>query len=129
MAKKKIDVKIYSYGEYETWDRNSKEIPKLKSITLTVKAELGTEFGYVLHIKKAKGSLLRFCIDHPPFCDENGQTMAPFVGELYINTNDYRFFLGDCIWAPLEDKLGAWKLSTWIDDQLVAEKTLQLVAQ
>ena len=128
MAKKKIDVKIYSYGEYEAWDRNSKEIPKLKSITLTVKAELGTEFGYVLHIKKAKGSLLRFCIDHPPFCDDNGQTMAPFTGELFINTNDYRFFLGDCIWAPLEDKLGAWKLSTWIDDQLVAEKTLQLVA-
>ncbi len=129
MAKKKIDVKIYSYGEYETWDRNSKEIPKLKSITPTVQAELGTEFGYVLHIKKAKGLLLRFCIDHPPFGDENGQTMAPFVGELFINTNDYRFFLGDCIWAPLEDKMGAWKLSTWIDDQLVAEKTLQLVAQ
>jgi hypothetical protein len=127
MAKKKIDVKMYSYGEYEAWDRNSKEIPKLRSITNTVGAQLGTEFGYVLHIKKAKGSLLRFCIEHPPFCDESSQIMPPFTGELYINTNDYRFFLGDFIWAPLEDKMGPWKLSTWIDDERVAEKTLQLV--
>ena len=128
MAKrKKVEVKMYSYGEYERWDRESKEIPKLVDITNTIKASIGTEFGYVLFIKKAKGVELKFRIDHPNFVDSNGEPAPSFTGDLFIGSNDYEFFLGDCIWEPLKDKLGDWTMTTWVDGKEVAKKTLHLI--
>ncbi|MDC1106352.1 DUF3859 domain-containing protein [Prolixibacteraceae bacterium] len=129
MAKKKIEVEMYSYGEYTAWDRSSKALPKLLDITNTIKAEIGTEFGYVLIIKKAKGKRLSFRIEHPPFKGEDGKIAAPFTGEYFIRTNNYQFFLGDSIWEPLHDKLGNWKLYTYIDGELVASKYLKLIAK
>lgn len=126
MAKKKMQVEMYTYGEYTRWDRGSKEIPKIIDITETINAEIGTEFGYVLHIKKAKGSVLRFRIDHPKFPDSSGKTAAPFTGEFHIPSNDYQWFLGDCIWEPIDNKLGNWTMTTYIDEKLVAQKTLNL---
>lgn len=126
MAKRKIKISMYSYGEYAEWDRESKAIPKLLEITSEIKAKIGTEFGYVLHIKQAKGETLNFQIDHPPFKDSDGNISAPFTGEQFIRTNDYEFFLGDCVWEPLEDKLGIWKLTTWHDGKVVAEKSFRL---
>lgn len=127
MGKKKIDVDMYSYGEYTQWVRNSRELPKIVAITDTIEAEIGTEFGYVLKIKKAKGKHLLFNIIHPSFTDESGAVTPDFTGEVYINSNDYSFFLGDCIWEPLEDKLGNWRLMSSIDGQIVADKTLHLI--
>lgn len=127
MSKKKFDITLYSWGEYSTWDRNNKALPKILNITDTIEAEIGTEFGYVLKIKKAKGVKLNFRIVHPPFNDEFGQPMDDFTGEVYINSNDYEFFLGDCIWEPLDDKLGEWQLITEIEGKIVADKTLHLV--
>jgi hypothetical protein len=129
MAKRKIDIELYSYGEYSRWDRASREIPKLINITETIPAEIGTEFGYVLKIKRGKGEKLTFRIDHPPFKDEQGQVRPPFDGEQYIQSNDFEFFLGDCIWEPLEDKLGKWTMTTYLNGKIVAEKTLKLVAK
>lgn len=126
MAKKKFDVEIYSYGEYAHWNRESKSIPKLLDITNEIIAEEGTEFGYVLRIKKAKGKRIDFRIDHPSFKDEDGKVMPPFTGQVFINSNNYEFFLGDCIWAPIEDKMGKWTMTTKIDDEIVATKTLLL---
>lgn len=127
MPKRKIEVELYSYGEYDRWDRESREIPKLLDITDVIKADIGTEFGYVLHIRKAKGKRVDFRIDHPPFKDEDGRVRPPFTGQVFINSNQYEFFLGDCVWKPLEDKLGVWTMTTRIDGEVVAKKSLRLI--
>ncbi|MDA3929967.1 MAG: DUF3859 domain-containing protein [Prolixibacteraceae bacterium] len=126
MAKKKIEVELYSYGEYSQWDRESSSIPKLINITNEIESELGTEFGYVLRIKKAKGKRNDFRIDHPAFKGEDGKVMDSFTGQVIINSNNYEFFLGDCIWAPLDDKLGVWTMTSKIDGEIIAVKSLLL---
>ena len=127
MAKKKADVTMHSHGVYDGWDRESKELPNLVKITTEIKAELDVEFGYVLRIRSARNSKIFFRIEHPPFKDTEGNTAPPFEGELYVKTNDFRFFLGDTVWAPVEDKRGAWRLITWLDGEKVADKTLMLI--
>jgi len=127
LGKKKIDIELFSFGEYTEWNRNSRKLPKIVNITDTIEAQIGTEFGYVLTIKKGKGKKLQFKIIHPPFKDESGNVMPDFDGEFYVNSNDHEFFLGDCIWEPLHDKLGDWRLITWLDGKIVADKTLHLV--
>ena len=119
-------IKIYSYGEYSKWDRNSKEIPKILDITTKIPGEIGTEFGYVLHIKNGKGEKLTFKIDHPPFNDDDGNLRPPFIGEQFIKTNDFQFYLGDCIWEPLEDKLGKWELTTYHNNKVVANMSFNV---
>ncbi|HKM92126.1 MAG TPA: DUF3859 domain-containing protein [Prolixibacteraceae bacterium] len=127
MAKKKIEVTLYSYGEYERWDRKSRAIPKLLDITNVIGADTGTEFGYVLKIKKAKGKRIDFTIEHPSFKDETGKVAPPFTGSVVINSNEYDFFLGDCVWDPPHDKMGNWTMTTKIDGEQVAKKTIRLV--
>ena len=127
MSKKKPEVTIHSYGLYEGWNRESRELPTLVAITDEIKAELDIEFGYILRIRNARNCRIRFRIEHPPFKDSSGKTAPPFEGGLYVKTNDYRFFLGDTIWKPVEDKRGEWRLITWLDEKKVADKTLLLV--
>ena len=67
MAKKKIEVEMYSYGEYTQWNKESKALPQLVEITDRIAAKDGTEFGYVLYVKKAKGKRIFFRIEHPSF--------------------------------------------------------------
>jgi hypothetical protein len=69
---------------------------------------------------------LDFVIDHPPFYDENGDVAAPFEGSYQIRNNPYAFFLGDTIWAPVEDKRGPWTMTVMMDGQDVASKTILL---
>lgn len=126
MAKKVFEVEMYSYGQYAPWDRTSKAIPKLLAISNEILAEDGTEFGYVLRIKKAKGKRIDFRIDHPPFKDDHGKVVPPFTGQVFINSNSYEFFLGDCIWAPVDDKMGKWTMTTKIENEIVAIKALFL---
>lgn len=118
---------MHSYGLYDGWDRESKELPNLVKITTEIETELDVEFGYILRIQHARNSKITFCIDHPPFKDADGETAAPFEGELYVKTNDFRFFLGDTIWEPVEDKKGTWRLITWLDGVKVADKTLTMI--
>lgn len=126
MPRKKPDVTMHSYGLYSHWERESKELPQLVKITAEIKAELDVEFGYILRIRNARKSRITFRIEHPPFKDPSGRTAEPFAGEYTIKSSDYRFFLGDTIWAPVEDKRGDWRLITWIDGEKVADKTLTL---
>lgn len=126
MAKKKYSVELYSYGIYETWDRNSKELPKLKEITTEIPVEPNIEFGYVLKIKKAKGKKITFIMHHPPFLDESGEIAPPFEGEHYINSNDWSFFLGDTVWLPYESKVGEWELITKLEGKIIASKKFNL---
>jgi hypothetical protein len=127
MARKSPEVEIHSYGLYDGWNRESKELPNLVTITNEITAGLDVEFGYILRIRNARNGKIRFRIEHPPFKDSLGKAAPPFEGELYVKTNDYRFFLGDTVWSPVEDKRGAWRLMTWLDDKKVADKTLLLV--
>ena len=64
----------------------------------------------------ARDGKITFRIEHPPF-----------VGELYVKIDDFRFFLGDTVRAPVEDKRGAWRIITWIDGDKMADETLDLV--
>ena len=121
MTKRIPTIKIFSYGEYSKWEKGSREIPKILNFATKIEAEIGTEFGYVLHIKNGKGKTLTFIIDHPQFTDESGKISPPFTGEQFIRTNDFEFYLGDCIWEPLNDKLGKWEITTFFEGKIVAK--------
>jgi hypothetical protein len=126
MAKQKPEIKIESCGLYTPLDKKGKALPKLVRFTEEIPCELDVEFGYILHIRKGRGMKLTFQIDHPTFiCDEGDPN--PFVGEEYVRESDWKFFLGDTTWEPLEDKAGDWRIRTWLDGDLVADRTLTLV--
>ncbi len=126
MAKVKFTWKVVSYGIYENWDTQSKDLPDIVKFSNMIPARIGIEFGYILNIKKAKGQKLNFCIEHPPFTDDDGEVMPPFTGELFVRTNDWHFFLGDTIWEPVADKIGDWRLTTMIDGMMLADKTFSI---
>ncbi|GAL10034.1 hypothetical protein JCM19233_1011 [Vibrio astriarenae] len=97
MAKRTPIVEMTSYGIYSHWDAHSKDLPKIKDFTTTVPADEGVEFGFIVNIKKAKGTLLNFCIYHPGILNKKGQVLQPFDGEIYVRSNDWDFYLGDTI--------------------------------
>lgn len=129
MAKRSPIVGMVSYGIYTTWDAKSQQLPKIQEFTTQVTADLDVEFGFIINVKKAKGAQIRYCIDHPGIKSKKGERLAPFEGEEYINSNDWDFYLGDTIWEPIEDKIGAWRLSIEMDGQIIAEKTFHLLAR
>jgi hypothetical protein len=120
------EVEIISYGQYTRWDRESKELPELVSLTDSVKAGLDVEFGMIVEIWQAKGRFIQFRIDHPPFTDKNGNIEPPFEGEYQVKTNPYRFFLGDTIWEPIEDKIGDWTMSICMGGKRLVSKRIRL---
>ncbi|WP_430812115.1 MULTISPECIES: DUF3859 domain-containing protein [unclassified Carboxylicivirga] len=127
MAKKKVSWELYSYGEYSNWERTSRKLPKLLKIANKVRIRPDVEFGYVVKIKGAKGKVVEYRIEHPPFRGKDGQVEPPFEGEYFINSNDYEFFLGDTVWEPYEDKAGEWRLVTLLDGKVIADKTITLL--
>lgn len=126
MAKKKTEVRLVSWGIYTQWDSKSRELPELIRMTRDIPCELDIEFGYLVNIKKAKNKKLHYCIYHPNIPDEDGKPIAPFAGEEYIKQNDWNFFIGDTIWAPIENKVGNWRITLTIDDELIADETFNL---
>ena len=126
MPRRKPDVSMHSHGIYDGWDRESKDLPTLLKMTTIIEAELDVEFGYILRVRNARNSKITFRIEHPPFKDNSGEVAPPFDGELYVKTNDFRFFLGDTVWPPVSDKKGTWRLLTWLDGFKVADKTFSL---
>lgn len=129
MAKRSAIVEMTSYGIYSTWDSRSKELPKIQEFTTQVPAELDIEFGFIVNIKKAKGKKLSFCIAHPNITSKSGELLDPFEGEEHINSNDWDFYLGDTIWAPMSDKVGPWRMTIELDGRVVADKTFHLYAK
>ena len=115
-----------SYGTYSNWDADTKELPQIAEFTTRVRAELDVEFGFVVNIKGAKNQPLEYCIYHPDIPDANGVVRAPFDGTVYVKTNDWDFYLGDTIWAPVENKLGDWRMTLELGGKLIAEKTFEL---
>lgn len=117
-----------SWGLYTPLDKGGKELPKLIRFTEEIPCELGIEFGYILHIRHGRGMKLTFQIDHPPFL-RDGEIDPPFTGEEYVRSNDWKFFLGDTTWEPFADKAGGWRIRTWLEGDLVADRTLTLIFQ
>lgn len=126
MPPKKPLTTIHSYGIYSAWQSKSKDLPKIQKFTHDIPAEIDIEFGLTINIKRARGSKIHFTIEHPDILDENGQPRAPFTGEVHVTNNDWIFYLGDTIWAPIEDKCGDWTMSIRHKGQVIAEKTFHI---
>ena len=126
MAKRKVEVRMRSCGIYTDWDKDSKELPRFREATHRVPAEIGVEFGFIVDIRGAKNQELAYCIDHPGILDAEGNRRPPFDGTVYVKQNDWKFFLGDTIWEPVEDKLGKWRLTLELDGKTVADETFEL---
>ncbi|WP_049722599.1 DUF3859 domain-containing protein [Gilvimarinus polysaccharolyticus] len=127
MANKKFAVKLKSWGIYTPWDSDTKALPKLLKVTREIPCELDIEFGYIANIKKAKNKKLHYCIYHPDIPDADGTPLPPFSGEEFIRQNDWNFFIGDTVWAPIENKQGPWRITLSIEGELVADETFKLV--
>ncbi|HCX22648.1 MAG: hypothetical protein CMB80_31970 [Flammeovirgaceae bacterium] len=121
-----IEVDLINFGIYSEWDGENSNLPKFMELTDKVEAKIGVEFGMIVEIRKARGRYLDFEIDHPPFTDESGEIAPPFTGTFRVKHNPFKFFLGDTIWDPIEDKRGYWKLSIFLDGQVLVTKTIDL---
>lgn len=127
MAKRKPEIRMRSYGIYTQWDAGSKELPRIAEFTTRVPAKIDIEFGFIVNIQRAKNQQLEYCIYHPDIPDEDGVPRPPFDGMVYIKTNDWNFYLGDRIWHPIENKLGPWRMTLELENEIVAEKTFEVV--
>lgn len=126
MAKKKPVIKIRTYGIHSTWDAKSKALPKIKQFTTDIPAEVDIEFGLNINIQNARGEKIFYCIDHPGVTDKAGNRPAAFTGEVHITNNNWDFYLGDTIWAPIEDKCGPWRMTIELNGQMIADKTFNV---
>ncbi len=129
MAKRSVVVDMTSYGIYSTWDSKSKALPKIQEFTTTVDAEIDVEFGYILNIKKAKGEKIRYCIYHRTSPPTKAKYLNRSMAEEYVGNNDWDFYLGDTIWAPVSNKLGKWRMTVELKGNIIADKTFDLVAK
>jgi hypothetical protein len=129
LSKLRAFFEISSYGIYENWDEKSKSLPKIKTFTTNIPTQLEIEFGFILKAKKSKGKRLDWTIFHPGVPDENGDTMPPFQGVVYVRNNDWEFYLGDTVWAPIHDKIGDWRMVIECDGKVIALKTFSLLVE
>ncbi len=121
------EVEIINYGRYDRWNSDEKKLPEFVELTETIQTEIDVEFGMIVEIRKAKGRYLDFVINHPPFTDINGKVEPPFEGSFRVKQNPYRFFLGDTVWHPVEDKKGEWELILLFEDEILIKKSILLV--
>ncbi|WP_413701920.1 DUF3859 domain-containing protein [Psychromonas sp. KJ10-10] len=126
MARQKPIFKMLSHGIYHGWDAKSKDLPKIKQFTTDIPAEIDIEFGFIINIKKARGKKIFYCIDHPGIHDKEGNKREAFTGEVHVTNNDWDFYLGDTIWAPISDKCGPWNIYIELDNTIIAQKTFNL---
>ncbi|WP_076418447.1 MULTISPECIES: DUF3859 domain-containing protein [Colwelliaceae] len=126
MAKSNIQHSITSFGIYDKWEDTNKSLPKIKEFTVNVPAKIDIEFGFIINIKKGKGKKITYCIYHPNIPDDDGKVMPPFIGEMYIRDNNWNFYLGDTIWAPINNKLGDWRMTITCENKIIADKTFRV---
>lgn len=121
------EIEIINYGRYSRWERDSKTLPEFIELTEKIEAKPDVEFGMIVEIRKARGRYLDFRIDHPPFKDSDGILEAPFEGAFRVKQNPYRFFLGDTVWEPIEDKKGEWTITIFYQGEALTSKSLLLL--
>jgi hypothetical protein len=126
MAKTNPIFKIESFGIYDSFNASGKSLPKISRHTALIPAQIDLEFGLTLSVKKAKGITLDWCIKHPNICDKKGRKMTPFEGMVIVRNNDWKFYLGDTIWLPADDKVGDWHMYIQYNNSVVAEQTFEV---
>lgn len=126
MSKLKADVSVIYSGLFSQWNSDSDELPRFLAATVHVPAIIDTEFGFITRIKKAKNQQLTYCIYHPDIPDDDGHIRPPFDGTVFIKENDWRFYLGDCIWAPASNKVGNWRMTLELNGKIIADKTFKV---
>ncbi len=131
MAKRSPIIEMTSYGIYKEWDSRSKELPRIQEFTTKVPADEDVEFGFIINIKKAKGEVIEFCIEHPGVLGKKGQVLEPFTGDLHVGNNDWDFYLGDTIQLldpinGLESNLGKWRMTVSMSGRVIADKTFDV---
>ena len=105
MARRKPIHRVLSRGVHERFDAGADALPKLVEATQRLEAAVGREFGFVLHLERARGLELAWEIDHPGVPDggdPEGPPLAPFRGTEHVPTPVWDFYLGDALWEPLE---------------------------
>jgi hypothetical protein len=122
MAKQKSVYTILTYGTYDQWDEKSKSLPKITQFTTDIVAQENVEFGFTVNVKKAKGKKLTYTINHPDIPDKAGKVMLPFTGVVYVENNNWDFYLGDYIWLPLHNKVGIWHMTLEEAGNIVVQK-------
>lgn len=122
MVKAKPKVTLLTHGIYQHWDEKGKELPQIIEFTTQVPAIIDIEFGFTIRIEKAKGKQIHYCIKHPNITNEQGDVMPAFTGEVYVKDNNWSFYLGDTIWAPITNKIGLWQLSVTLDGNTIMDK-------
>lgn len=127
MPRRKPNIEIANYGRYTTWNKKSRELPKLIKYTTTIPAVDGYEFGITINVDNLKGKVLDFIIKHPELKREDGSLMPQFKGELYVNTNHTQFFVGDGIWLPIDDKIGEWEIVIMYQRKVAVSKKFEIV--
>ena len=128
MPRKKPKIKLESFGRYTKWERGSRQLPRILEFTNRVEAIEGNEFGLILKIEGGKGMKLDFIIKHPPFKDINGNIEPDFIGEYFVNSNSYEFYIGDCIWEPIDDKIGLWQIIVYYEGNQIASQSFDIIA-
>jgi len=126
MTKRKTEIEMVSWGRYTSWRSTMKELPQILEFTTDIPCNLDQEFGFTLVIKNGKGKIIDFCIEHPPFTNNLGKSEPSFTGKYHIKNNNYRFYLGDRIWEPIEDKRGLWVVTAMINKEVIAQKSFNL---
>ena len=126
-SNKKFEINIESFGIYTRWNRESRDLPEIVKFSNEIPAEEDAEFGMILNIKKGKGILLSCEITHPPFNGSNGKMAPPFTCEQMVTSNNYMFFIGDSIWAPVEDKKGEWCVKVMHKNEVLVQKKFMVI--
>lgn len=128
MPRRKPNISIANYGRYSTWDKKSRDLPKLLKYTSEIEAVEGNEFGIIIDVDNMKGKVLNFIIKHPPILNSDGNLLPYFKGVLHVNTNHARFFVGDGIWLPVDDKIGEWEVVILFEGIIKVSKKFNIVA-
>ena len=90
--------------------------------TQRLEAAVGREFGFVLHLERARGLELAWEIDHPGVpdgADPEGPPLAPFRGTEHVPTPVWDFYLGDALWEPLHRMVGPWRMSVSLESRVL----------
>ena len=127
MAKHKFEAKVLCVGVFDGWEEKTKHLPKIKQYTNHLIAEEEREFGLIVNIQKAKGKQIHWCIEHPGIPDDQtGQILPPFEGSEYVKDNNWSFYLGDSIWAPIDNKGGLWRMTIELEQQLIVDEVFDV---
>ncbi|MGM0462118.1 MAG: DUF3859 domain-containing protein [Fibrobacterota bacterium] len=129
MAKKKrrFSATTEYCGLFAKWSNRCSGLPRFLKFSQTIPARCESEFGYVLHLRNAKGTSVHYRVIHPPFCDRCGEVVPDFVGEIPVRTNDFFVYVGDTLWEPLVDKCGTWRFITTLLGEVVEDQSFSII--